>query len=321
MANFPGISQLAIADTPIAVFDFETTGLTPGVDRVVEVSIVRIDPGEQPRLVLDTLVNPMRRMSATEIHGITDDDVVNAPRFSDLVGDLFEAVNGCVLAAYNVYFDIKFLNFELQHVGINHEPPHFCLMYLRSMLGLGDRCKLEEACRIQGIALTGCHIAAHDALASGELFRRYQQIALNKGIRTFGDLARLKKYKFNDSFGNAPFPHPTSLHLTPTRILRSRSVSSQTFQATRTQHPMAAYFDTLKTVVADLEITDQELALVLQERQRLGLSLGQVRSIHAKAFASVIAKFSDDGYLDNLEMLKLQRLYQCLSKLGWAPGE
>lgn len=101
-------------------------------------------------------------MSATEIHGITDADVVNAPCFSDLVGDLFEAVNGCVLAAYNVYFDIKFLNFELQHVGIVHEAPYFCLMYLRSMLGLGDRCKLEEACRVQGIELTGCHIAAID---------------------------------------------------------------------------------------------------------------------------------------------------------------
>lgn len=188
------------------------------------------------------------------------------------------------------------------------------LMYLRPMLGLGGWCKLDEACRAQGIELNGGHIAAHDALASGKLYRRYQQIALDRGIKSFGDLAGLKKYKFNDRFTHAPFPHPATLNLKANGIFRSRSAQVTAVHESRAQHPMAAYFDTLKTVVADLEITDQELALVLQERQRLGLSLGQVRSIHAKAFASVIAKFADDGYVDNLEVLKLQRLYPCLSK-------
>jgi len=84
---------------------------------------------------------------------------------------------------------------------------------------------------------------------------------------------------------------------------------------------MAAYFDAVTTVVADLDISDQELAYIAQERQRLGLTAGQVRSIHAKAFARVIAKFADDKNVDDLEALKLQRLHQCLSKLGWAPGE
>lgn len=321
MVNYSGISNIKISETPIAIIDFETTGLTPGVDRVVEISVVRIDPGGKPRLALDTLVSPMRRMSATEIHGITDADVVNAPRFSDLAGDLIRVLHGCVVASYNVYFDIKFLNFELQNVGILHEPPHFCLMYMRPMLGLGDRCKLEEACRLEGLDLRSSHVAAHDALASGELYSRYQKIALDKGVRTFGDLARLKKYKFNDSFANSPFPHPTTFNLLPTGNLLSRVARVKTGQTAPTEHPVAAYFDALKAVVADLDITDQELSYVIQERQRLGLTLGQVRSIHAKAFASVITQFANDWYVDNMEVLKLQRLHQCLSKLGWAPGE
>jgi DNA polymerase-3 subunit epsilon len=78
MGGNTGILTRNISESPIAVFDFETTGLTPGVDRVVEISVARIDPGEEPRLVLDTLVNPMRRMGATEIHGITDADVIDA---------------------------------------------------------------------------------------------------------------------------------------------------------------------------------------------------------------------------------------------------
>jgi DNA polymerase-3 subunit epsilon len=91
-----GILSQRIVDTPIAVIDFETTGLTPGIDRVVEVSVVRIEPGQAPRVVYDTLINPNRPMAATFIHGISDADVARAPRFEEVVGDLLAATKDCV---------------------------------------------------------------------------------------------------------------------------------------------------------------------------------------------------------------------------------
>jgi DNA polymerase III epsilon subunit-like protein len=220
--NTTGITDRAVADTPVAVIDFETTGLTPGGDRVVEVSIVRVEPGEEPRLVLDTLVNPMRRMAATEIHGISDDDVVDAPRFFDIAGELVAALNDCVVAAYNVYFDLKFLNFELQNASVYHEPPHFCLMYMRPMLGLGSRCKLEQACRLHGIEYDNAHVAASDALASAKLLGHYLEEAASRDVHTYGDLANLKRYKFVDSFANDPFPAPAAFSLPSCDRLRSR---------------------------------------------------------------------------------------------------
>ena len=93
MAVSIGIGSKCINDSPIAVVDFETTGLTPGVDRVVEVSVVRLNPGEVPQLVLDSLVNPMRPVAATEIHGITDADVASAPTFKEIAGDLIAALS------------------------------------------------------------------------------------------------------------------------------------------------------------------------------------------------------------------------------------
>ena len=129
-----GVGPLLIGDTPLAVIDFETTGLTPGVDRVVEVAVARLEPGCEPQLVLDTLVNPQRRVAATEIHGITDEDVSDAPSFAEVAGDLVEALAGCVVTAYNVYFDISFLSHELKSAGLNHVPPHMCLMYFRPRL-------------------------------------------------------------------------------------------------------------------------------------------------------------------------------------------
>src|SRR5205823_1336116 len=146
-----GIVERQLCGGPVAIIDFETTGLTPGADRVIEVAVARVDAHGDVRLVFDTLINPMRRVSATEIHGITDADVADAPRFADIAGELVGALSDCVVAAYNVYFDINFLNAELFGVGVDHEPPHFCLMYLRPMLGLGARCRLDVACQSHGI--------------------------------------------------------------------------------------------------------------------------------------------------------------------------
>ena len=121
-----GIENREIRGTPIAVIDLETTGLAPGRDRVVELSVVRRDPGREPVLALDTLVNPSRRVAATEIHGITDEDVEDAPRFESIAANVVEALSDCVVAAYNVYFDIRFLAYELERCGVKCPPPHFC---------------------------------------------------------------------------------------------------------------------------------------------------------------------------------------------------
>lgn len=314
-----GVASQRIENTSVAIVDFETTGLTPGFDRVVEVSVVRIDPGEKPRLVFDTLVNPARPMAATEIHGITDSDVIKAPRFSDIAGELLSVAQGCVIAAYNVYFDLKFLSFELSNAGVAHDPPHLCLMYLRPMLGLGPRCKLEEACRQHGIDHAVSHVASNDALAAGHLFERYLDAIRRRGITTYAELASLKSYKFNQSFRCSPFPGPDAFNLRRCDRVLSRAGFAAPVDPQR--QAIAGYWDALKSVLADLEITDEEMAYVMSHRQQGGLQDEQVRVLHARAFASVMAQFSGDCWIDDREMHKLRRLHQCLAKLGWAPGQ
>ncbi len=223
-----GVRGRAIAETPIAVIDFETTGLSPGGDRVIEVSVVRRDPGEKPRLVFDTLVNPGRRVAATRIHGITDADVAEAPTFGEIAGDLVQALSGCVVSAYNVYFDIRFLAFELEEAGVRHLPPHFCIMYLRPMLGLGARCRLDDACAVHGIALDAAryHSAAADTVASAELLELCLERVAERGVTTFGDLAELRSsYKFLQSFVEEPLPEPGAFDLAPSGLSLSRGAT------------------------------------------------------------------------------------------------
>ena len=315
-----GIHDRLISETPVAIIDFETTGLTAGFDRVVEVSGVRIDPGQQPRLAFDTLVNPRRPMAASEVHGITDADVEKAPTFAEIAGDVVAATAGCVVAAYNVYFDMQFLEFELGNVGVSQLPPHFCLMYLRPMLGLGSRCKLQEACISHGIERTASHIAAADAMASGELFLKYLTEIEAKGIRTYGELAKLRRYKFMESFRLAPLPTASSFGLTECKTVVSRARLAS--GSTSMRNPAASYWDLLKSVLFDLEITDQEMAAIRAEQEAGGLSVVEIRVLHARAFANAVSSFATNKRVDDSEQDRLRRrLYACLGKLGWAPGQ
>jgi DNA polymerase-3 subunit epsilon len=317
-----GIANHKINETPIAVVDLETTGLTPGFDRVIEISVFKKEPRKRSYLAFDTLVNPKRPVSATEIHGITDEDVKNAPAFDDIAGDFVDVLSGCVIAAYNVYFDIKFLERELNQTGVSYLPPHFCLMYMRPLLNLGCRCNLETACHEHGINFNcqTAHIAASDAEASAKLMEYYLNIMLDRKISTFGQLSRLKSYKFLNSFIYAPLPKSESFHLKKSKKFLSRA-KRQPIAVDPERQAITEYWDSLRTVLSDLDITEQELKYILDIRRKTQLPKDKIRSLHAQAFASVISQFISDKTLDDKEVFKLRRLFQCLSKLGWAPGE
>ena len=101
---------------PLAVFDIEATGANHRADRIVELAIVRILPsGERESFTFR--VNPQMPIppEATEIHGITNEDVAACPTFLQIAGQVAEAFADCDLAGYNVTrFDIPLLIAEFQ---------------------------------------------------------------------------------------------------------------------------------------------------------------------------------------------------------------
>jgi len=341
-----GVLNQPVDETPVAIVDLETTGLSAGAHRVVEVSVIRIDPGQPPRLVLDTLVNPQRRVTATEIHGITDEDVADAPRFGDIAGHLVRSLYGCVLAAYNVYFDLPFLQYELSRVGLQSVVPHLCLMYLRPMIGLGPRCSLHDACCQHGIEHEHAHTAAADAQASARLWQVYLEALARRGVRTFGELKNLRSYKFVESLHHDPLAPPVGETLTAVNRFKSRSGWQPAGQPSANAEPprpatapqerasagfasrqrsrsdtIHSYWEALKAVLCDLEVTDDEIAYLAAKQEEWGLSAEEIRALHARAFATVISQCIDDKLLDEGECTTLRRLYRCLQRLGYAPGQ
>ncbi|MHC4597964.1 MAG: 3'-5' exonuclease [Planctomycetota bacterium] len=325
-----GILDFEIQRTPISVITFATTGLSPGGDRVVEVSVLRSDPGIEPRIVLDTLVNPKRVVAGTEIHGITDHDVADAPTFEEIAGEFLRAVSDSVVASYNVYFEIRFLEAELRNVKIHKIPPHFCLMNLKPLLGLGKKQSFESACREFGIDDSVRGVSAQETIARGELLRHYLEVMGGKGIRKFSDLTKFEDFDFLKSFVYPPFKVSEALQFGSSATVKSRffeSSGGDHIELLTVEEPedeqkhLMTYWDALKTALSDLIIDPEEFEYLSELKRELCLPDERVRVLHARAFTSLVNEYTNDQWLDEEERVNLQRLHRCLSTLGWAPGE
>lgn len=155
---------------PLAVIDIETTGLNPyRHDRMIEVAVVLVLPGQGIATEFTTLLNPGRDVGPTRIHGITASDIVDAPRFADIAANLAEVLSGTtVLVGHNVRFDISFIRAEYKRVGI--EMPQYATLDTMSLAGGGT---LTACCAEHGVEYDGrAHAALHDARATACLLEK-----------------------------------------------------------------------------------------------------------------------------------------------------
>ncbi len=102
------------------LFDTETTGLDPLTgDRVIEVAAIELVNDLPTRNTFHRLIHPQRDIpaEATRVHGITLDDLREAPRFEAVVDDMLAFFQDDPLVAHNAPFDFGFLNAELARCG------------------------------------------------------------------------------------------------------------------------------------------------------------------------------------------------------------
>jgi len=152
---------------PIAVIDFETTGLFPHRhDRVVEVAAVVVNGDGTIEREFVSLVNPVRDIGPSSIHGLASEDILHAPRFEEVASLLLDALSGTVaIAAHNVRFDRQFLDCEFSR--LERTLPDYFTVCTMQLAGGG---KLSTCCRDYGIPADGDgHNALNDARAAARL--------------------------------------------------------------------------------------------------------------------------------------------------------
>ena len=116
------MAQLSLK-RPIIFFDLETTGTDHAKDRIVEMALVKLLPdGKKDNYI--KRINPTIPISAeaTSIHGITNEDVKDAPTFKQIAHHLYDWMKGCDLGGYNSSkFDIPLLAEEFLRAGVEFE--------------------------------------------------------------------------------------------------------------------------------------------------------------------------------------------------------
>ncbi len=108
-----------VTDFTFVAFDFETTGLHPAVDRIVEFGAVRFTVGQELAM-FSQLANPGMAIhpDAARVSGITDAAVATMPPVAAVLPQFMEFVGEAILVAHNAEFDGGFLRAELQRTGM-----------------------------------------------------------------------------------------------------------------------------------------------------------------------------------------------------------
>ena len=150
-----------------------------------------------------TLVNPLRDVGPSDIHGVTPTLLRDAPKFGEIAPALARFLQGCVLVAHNKNFDLRFLIAEFERVGIDiRETDALCTMELfSSCFPRGPR-KLSQCCEFLGMDVVGAHEALSDARMAANIAKH---ILRNHGYPVTPNEVRFSK-KFIQL--GAADPHP-----------------------------------------------------------------------------------------------------------------
>lgn len=155
-------------EKPIAFLDIESTGVDKQVDRIVELAIIKLTPNQEEGFTLIEkciLLNPEIHIpqSATDIHGISNEDVKDCPTFRQIAKSLNEFLTDCDLGGFNSnLFDIPLLNNEFQRAGVNFEYSD------RRFIDVGNIFKIQNPRTLSAAVqkyLDREHKDAHGALA------------------------------------------------------------------------------------------------------------------------------------------------------------
>lgn len=182
----------SIWDLEYIVVDFETTGSLASIDRIIEVGAVIFSRGK----IIDyfsSLVYPGRSIPPfiTFLTGITSEMIRSAPPAEVVIPKLMDLIEDKIFVAHNARFDLTFLNYELERLGLpQYQGEVLCTLNMaRRLLKLSKR-GLDSLAEYFGIEITHRHRALYDAEATALILGKMLRILDSEGIITWEELQR-----------------------------------------------------------------------------------------------------------------------------------
>lgn len=294
----------------IAVIDVETTGLSPWRhDRIVEIGIVVMDTAGSIELEYETLVNPLRDIGPSGIHGISSEEVLKAPSFADIAGDVLEILTGCsIVAGHNVSFDRNFLIKEYDRLGVSlPDIPTLCTC---SQQG---RSSLESCCRDLGIAIDGL---PHRALFDAQLTARIVASLLSEDS-ALADIYRISNITW-PSITPQRTPcftrsHAAKLQTEPPRFLK-RIASRIRHDLDAVDANVLAYMVLIDRILEDRVINRDEENVLVDAISSWGLSNAQLAAAHTSYLQKLAVAALADGFVSETERRDLHLVARLLGQ-------
>lgn len=162
------------------VFDFETTGKSFISSKIIELGAVRIVDGEIVDM-FSTFINPECKIprEITELTGIIESMVENAPTFPEIIADFYKYCDGAILVGHNIVdFDGKFLKFNTKDSGYIFSHPQVDTLamsrkYYKSLHNGEDtphNFKLGTLADFLGVKRENAHRAVDDSIMTADVF-------------------------------------------------------------------------------------------------------------------------------------------------------
>lgn len=197
---------------PLAFFDLETTGVNVGSDRIVEISIVRVNTDNSTD-ILTKRVNPGIPIpeSSSKIHGIYDKDIADCQTFKELAPQLAQFLTNCDLAGFNSNkFDVPVLVEEFLRADIDFDLRNRRLIDVQNIFHIMEPRNLSAAYKFYcDKPLHNAHSAEADTIATYEIFK--------------AQLERYQDVEYTDDKGNKTIPVKNDMAVLSTLTARSKN--------------------------------------------------------------------------------------------------
>ena len=299
--------------TGYAVVDVETTGLFTGRwhNRVVEVGVVHVDRDGVMTDEWCTLVNPERDLGPQHIHGVHASDVRMAPTFAELAGDLAARLAGRVVVAHNLGFDLRFLRYEYERVGLSVPLDiefGLCTMAMSERYLWSTSRSLAACCAAAGIRQEAAHSALYDARAAagllGYIIRAADRLEPWSGL-------------FDDGRAWPVMPEGCGrVHQRSSSDIRTQSFLSRLVDRLPRVPDLPhadEYLAVLDRALLDRHLSASEQDALLDLAESLGLSLDTAVDLHRRYLTALAQAAWEDGVVTDVER---QDLLEVATLLG-----
>ncbi|MCL7930121.1 3'-5' exonuclease family protein [Halomonas llamarensis] len=165
-----------MTSSTLIFIDVETTGMRATRDRITEIAALKVVDGD----IVDRwtcLIYPDIRVpfNITQLTGITDAMLSDAPRFADIAHSLYEWLGDAPLVAHNARFDFGFLRNEFTRAGVNYRSPLLCTLRLSRRIAPQERQhNLPALLARHDISAIHHHRAENDVEALWSLWQTWQ---------------------------------------------------------------------------------------------------------------------------------------------------